>query len=397
MTDSDASDFEVGFEQLRQAITQSIHGARGIEGEIMQSVDGRFTQRFAHRCSLKELRQMPRYLCDSILSSQLPVSVVTWDHYSYWAWTATVASALHPQGMVYSMIADDSDPADRETPISDYFPIISDFFTMKHLVLFPVRQSQLDNRVRAFVSSMNPNVDGVEDSAVLGFAGTNGLSILDGLLTQHCDHLTKDEQLVGREDIDGSWRDDGGIKSNPNLRGKLWLWRESNENIAEDVKQTLTEIDDMSRTHYDINHLSSRIKTFDRSDWHELPEDGQRRESFFWILTQQRHQNIHGLHTTQVIGPLVMNLCALVIWDILDRETYRSIRENLFKGHINPQGMNHRRMMDKTFETPFDETVLPGNTPFGPDRNHPEPDMFYPVFPDEEEDLMDYQDEVLGG
>jgi len=166
---------------------------------------------------------------------------------------------------------------------------MSDYFTMKHLIIFPARQSQLDDRVRAFVSSMNPNVDGVESSTVLGFAGTNGFSILDGLLTRHCEHLNEKEQIVDQAEIEDMWRDDGGLQNNPNLRGKLWLWRETNETISESVKQVLQNIDYLSRDQYEIDYLSHRIEPFEISEWRNLSNDSKRRDSFFWILTQQRH------------------------------------------------------------------------------------------------------------
>jgi len=92
-----------------------------------------------------------------------------------------------------------------------------------------------------------------------------------------------------------------------------------------------------------------------------------------------------------------MNLCSHVIRDIIDEETYTAIRENLFKSHINPWTMNHRRMMDKTFDipSPFGDSVLPNSSHFGSMRDYPKPDMFYPLFPDEEQDLIEYEEEIL--
>jgi len=237
---------------------------------------------------------------------------------------------------------------------------------------------------------MNPNVDGVEDSAVLGFAGTNGFTVLDGLLRRHCEVLNTEEQIMNKGQIDQSWRDDGGLKDRPNLRGKLWLWANTNSKISKLVKQTLEEINDLERDEYDIDHLDRRIEEFDKSEWESLPENSNRRDSFFWILTEQRHQNVHGAVSTQLVGPLVLNLCALCIWDSISEENYKQIKQRLLQSELRPNWNQSSRMTKKLHETPRNmESTLPNSHTFGNPMNRPDPSAFYPIFSDEEDDLRE--------
>lgn len=88
--------FDSNFDNLVKVVNESIHGARAVEGEMIHTLDGRFLPIYPHRMSLQALQHVPRYLSDSILSSRLPVRILTWDHYSFWAWTAAVSNALNP-------------------------------------------------------------------------------------------------------------------------------------------------------------------------------------------------------------------------------------------------------------------------------------------------------------
>lgn len=384
--------FDSNFDNFVEVVNESIHGARTVEGEMIHTLDGRFLPTYPHRMSLQALQRVPRYLSDSILSSRLPVSILTWDHYSFWAWTAAISNALNPNSMVFHAIRDEGSegPPDEEGPLSKFHDIMSEYNTMSHLILFPIRQSQLDNRVRAFVSSMNPNVDGVEDSTVLGFAGTNGFSVLDGLLRRHCEVLNTDEQIINKGRIDDSWRDDGSLQDRPNLRGKLWLWANTNPEISGFVRQTLREIDDLERDEYDVDHLDLRIEEFDKSEWDTLPAESSRRDSFFWILTEQRNQNVHGAVSTQLVGPLVLNLCTLCIWDSLSEENYEQIRQQLLQTELRPGWNQSSRMTRKLFETPIEmDRILPNSHGFGSPMSRPDPSAFYPIFSDEENDVRE--------
>jgi len=252
---------------------------------------------------------------------------------------------------------------------------------MVHFILFPLRHFTLDDRVRAFISMMNPNIDGVESLTTLGLAGTYGFSVLEGLLNRYLEDLDDSGTISDLSDIDIHWISD----DSPGFRAKLMLWKSENEASLECVKQVLKEVDNLERDEYNLSEANRRTYLqqrfeFDENKWDNISED--ERNSFYWILQEGRRHNIHGIRGIQSIAPIVLNLCCLTFLDMITEEEYIEAKEELLDYNINRSRLissqsTHKISPDWNPNQPlFRADQIPGTNATD------SPAVFYPVFDD---------------
>jgi len=258
-----------------------------------------------HEFTLDELRRFPRFLTDSLLLTH--TNAITLDNELYWAWTAACAN---------------TSTYDETSSIAS-ISFLQDYFSMVHLCLLPKKQSLLDQRISQFIASMNPHLNGIQTEGY-NFAASAGFSLLEGLLKRHADHLDENGLIVNGPIEDPSWRDNTIGGGGSNYHDKLQIWREYDSSTV--VSQTLADIDDSNR--YDSEILTRKIAG--------LPDDQELSENFLRTIADQRNYNVHGELSTQAIGPLVLNLCSLVIWDSIQEETYDDIQSEVI-GNIKSQ------------------------------------------------------------
>lgn len=122
---------------------------------------------------------------------------------------------------------------------------------------------------------------------------------------------------------DPSWKDEP--IDGPTYHDEIQIWKEYDSNST--TSNTLSTIDDIER--YNLDHLSRKLGG--------ITEDLTPNDNFLDIFSIQRHQNIHGEMSTQVIGPVVLNLCCLIIWDsVKGEDEYAQNREQVIE-HIESQ------------------------------------------------------------
>jgi len=248
-----------------------------------------------HTFDLEMLREFAKFLVDMMLKSH--ATVVSLDNHLYWGWTAAY---------MY----------DKKHENHDFRNILDDFNSMVHLNLLPHRQSLLDDRVNRFINSMNPSIRGVS-TAGSSLAATAGFSVLEGFIVRNCKELNERGELTGDPIEDPSWR--STPVESPSYYDMLQIWKE--REASSEVAQALSEINDLSR--YPVEDLTRKMAG--------ASETLERHNDFLSIFSDQRHYNIHGELSTQVVGPIVMNLCCLALWDSISPDSFSSNREDVLE------------------------------------------------------------------
>jgi hypothetical protein len=251
-----------------------------------------------HSFSLPTLRRYPRYLCDSILMPH--TTSVSLDNHLYWGWTAACVSHSQTEGKQNN---------------SETLGLMQDFYSLVHLCLLPIRQTTMDQRISQFIQSMNPSIQGVQHQGY-SLACSTGFSLLEGLIRRHCSDLQAGGGLTHGHIQTPSWR--STPVEDPIYHDELQIWKE--REASEEVSQTLNEIDELQRYPEDV--LTRKI-----GGGEEIIND---RSNFLSVLSDQRNINIHGELSTQAIGPVVLNLCCLLLWDQMDEDEFESTQEEIY-------------------------------------------------------------------
>lgn len=270
--------------------------------------------------SLEELRKFPRYLSDLTIKSN--PSIITLDHYTYWAWTGAIAVG-HPSR---------SGGGYRHT--------IGELAYLIHMMLFGMRSqfltdlliqansgkdlrpiAELVNSTNKF-SWVNPSLHTVHNMAHR-VAATTGFAILDGLVKAHCNILEFETgDLKNR--MEGTWREDPKMLTGTNFHDRIQIWRTTEATPT--VAETISHINDLQR--YDPDTICRSIEGVKVRLEKELTSTNH----FLRLLHAQRDDNIHGQRGTRAIGSIVINLCCLLFWDIVkpdefDRERNHAVSE----------------------------------------------------------------------
>lgn len=327
-------EFQTGRDRFIEAVNegqvlpeteQDTYDVREETGNIYLPVDGNDQELYLlpgpdiHEQSLTHLRRLPQYLCDAILLPHKTTAPL--DSYLYWAWTAAVASSLTFSGRHF----------DFEDTV-----FLWDFLSTVHMTLLPLRHHRLDEDDQQTIADLNPSIEGLRYAGIR-FAATIGCSILDGFISRHCDELDQDGELVSGS-LNASWRPDGRITNPPNFHDRVQVWREYQ--ASQDTKHSLDAINDLTR--YDVDVLRGKLE----GSGDILEEERESTNNFLRVMKEQRDYNIHGSGSTQVIGPIVLNLCCLVIWDQIPEDEFDTYREGTLAELVDPSQLSDDIDMD---------------------------------------------------
>lgn len=270
--------------------------------------------------SLEELRKFPRYLSDLTIKSN--PSIISLDHYSYWAWTGAVAVGYPPW----------SGKHNRQT-IRDLTELIQlILFGMRSQVLTQVRTdpnldrssssvAQIANSMRNF-TWINPGILSIP-TMTHKIAVTMGFSILDGLIKAHCSVLDFGSgDLINPKEL--TWRKNPEKRTGVNFHDRIQIW--ANMDASPTVAETISHINDLQR--YDPKIILNSMDGIEDRLESELSSTNH----FLRLLQAQRNGNVHGHQRTRAVSSIVINLCCLLFWDLIkpdefDRERSHAISE----------------------------------------------------------------------
>ena len=266
-----------------------------------------------YKFTLSDARRFPRFLSQTLLQSDPPR--LTYDHSVFWGWTGAYI-ADHP-----------IQNNDR------YSELVADFFQMIHFMLFKTRQLRATmfyenipfqndfhsislGECRRVMHWANPSIDPMTFFADR-YASTGGFTILDGLITHHCDVLDSQTGRVNQDHIQSPWRpDDETIGGEISFHDKIqtWIYYQA----TDEIQQTLLEINDLSD--YDIGTLCKYIPGIEKRVKKEMTST----QHFFRVFAKLRNENVHGQEMSRIIGSIVVTLCCMVLWDSVGSEDYES-------------------------------------------------------------------------
>lgn len=269
--------------------------------------------------SLTELRRLPQYLIDVLLRPE--TAVILPEHYGYWRWTTQFVDFVISNGDEFENLTSQSDD---EVPDFGYGGIVQDFLNTVGLVAYPRRLEKVDNRVSQFIQEMAGLPNRANESAILRLFGPNSLSILDGLVKRRCD-LNEDGNIEGTA-VELTWRPNSPEETGLNYHDRLQYWR--HYPATDEVKDTLCKIDQLQR--YDLKYLRHMGGVLGNTD--TLDEELSSTNHFLRVVgTSQRNYNIHGNGSAPSIAPIVLSLCCLIFWDMIDEETYQRYQEEILQ------------------------------------------------------------------
>lgn len=364
--------------------------------DLIQSINHRFLPTPIHRVGIDILQEMPRYLSDTVISKQLPIGLVGPDHYSYWAWTAAVASFVQDRYVLM-----ESDPDDFNSPFDKFRDLLSEYYSLVHLVLLPIRHQQMDSRTRVYFTSMNPSVGNLDEKQALRFAGNNGFRLLEGLVRRHSSSINLDG--TPKEDelpIKKQWRSpndrDPPEHTEPgdflDYSDELHMWRYYST-LSESTKDTLDYINDMNRDVFDTDDL---IRKFGKDEdiKSEIKKQSSYTKNFFDILAKKRNYTLHVQGTTQISGVLVLNLCSLIFWDAISEIDYEEIRDELLTRELEMYVRSPDTEMVQQSATNEMSNSMPTIQPDSFDRQ--EPTDFYPLYHHQQAEIMAHMQQQMG-
>lgn len=358
------------------------------EQNLIQLVDDSFLppSTSIHQLCLSDLQQLPRHLSDTVLSKELPIGFVGRDHYSYWAWTAAVVSYVHGDGR---MIVDD--PSDFESPFANFNDLLSDYYSLIHLVLMPLRHRSLEGRTKIFFSSMNPNIGKLDEKQTLLFASNTGFRLLEGLIRRHSDIVNlngkpNEEYLpIGMpwestNDELHEWSDNQRLF----YETELHIWREYST-LNKSVKYALDSINDMNRNIFDVDDILRKFGK-DKNTMEQIWKQSNTTKNFFDILAKKRNYTLHGRGSTQIAGVLILNLCSLILWDAMSDLDYDMFREKLLQKQLTQYLQPHVNMILRASK----DDISSSRSTMQPDRSIEEnPANFYPLFSSQMKNIID--------
>ena len=356
--------------------------------DLIQSIDTRFLPIPIHRVDLEVLQELPRYLSDTVISKQLPIGLVGPDHYSYWAWTAAVVSFVQDE---YAMMG--SEPEDFESPFNPFSDFLSEYYSLVHLVLLPIKHQGMDSRTKVYFSSMNPSVGKLDEKQVLRFAGNNGFRLLEGLVRRHSNSINLDGTPKSEElPIKKPWEstDDeeppeySASEDFLDYSDELHIWRKYSTS-DEAVEDTLDYINNLDRDNLDADDLLRKFGK-DNDTKSEIKKQTNHTKNFFDILAKKRNYALHGRGSTQISGVLVLNLCSLLFWDAISNSDYEEIRDKLLTRKLEMYVRSPHTEMVQQSATDEMSSRMPTIQPDTFERQ--EPTDFYPLYQFQQNEIM---------
>lgn len=252
-----------------------------------------------HELSLSTLRKLARFLTDAIIRPSAAVATSV-DHFQYWAWTAAVASeVLEKDGENLK---------------------VSDFQYTVHTALLPIRLPFSTNH--PWMAALSSDSERLEL--------LSGLTVLEGFICHFGESLTPDgtaRKLITQRwkpKQEGSYLVIGNGQPVHKYHDILQIWCQ--EDAGDQVSQVLSEINNINR--YDMDSLKWKFEdSVDLID--EEINDGT--NNFLRIVGKHRDFNLHGQISTRTLAPVVLNLCCLYIWDMIEQSTYDEEREEVIR------------------------------------------------------------------
>jgi hypothetical protein len=292
------------------------------DGEFSKPMNTRrhpgFYQGHMGLLELADLRRFPRYLIDVILRPES--AVILPEHYAYWQWTAQFVRHANRNGDEFDSLVSKR----KNSPDFGYGGIVRDFLDAVEIVSFPRRMSTVDPRVVQFIQQISGLSSSMDEFSVLRLFGPNSLAALDGLVKRRCS-LNTDGNLEGCS-IEATWIPNNPGKSAFNYHDRLQYWRF--HHAADQVQNTLSDIDELQR--YDIEYLRHMGGVLGNTQ--VLEKELESTNHFLRIAGKsQRNYNIHGNGSASSIAPIVLSLCCLVFWDVIDEEPYQNYQEEILK------------------------------------------------------------------
>lgn len=232
---------------------------------------------------------------------------------------------------------------------------------------------------RAEIYSLNPSFLGIQKDLGLKVATGSGFSILEGLLRRRCEQLDDNGKLrsgYGPISLPHRTVEDGDRLF---LFDALQLWM--NHNAEQVVKETLDEMDDVTR--YDVAKLTEKFRGFRKE---HTEHDNLPRGSLLKAIKEHRNYNIHGEDSTMALGAIVLTLCCLILWDELTEDDIQFDMDKVKEEDHWPDVATyseerddalvlikrHQQMLDNGFwSVPTDGAGLP--------RDRLTPRVFYPI------------------
>lgn len=269
--------------------------------------------------NLKEMRDFPRYLIDTILRPE--AAVILPEHYSYWQWTAQFVQYAVTNGDEFEPLTSQEDGAE---PDFGFQGIVHDFLNTVSIVAYPRRLAAIDGRVEQFIQEMAGLSGRIDEPAILRLFGPNSLAVLDGLVKRRCD--LREDGNIGGSPIELTWRPGTPEETGLNYHDRLQYWRYYH--ATNQVENTLSTIDNLQR--YNIEYIRHMGGVLGNTD--VLDEELSTTNHFLRIVGKgQRNYNIHGHVSAPSIAPVVLSLCCLVFWDIINEEVYQQYQEEILQ------------------------------------------------------------------
>jgi hypothetical protein len=219
------------------------------------------------------------------------------------------------------------------------------------MMILPLIQSTLPSNTKKFIEDGNPSISGVQKYKGLKMVTSAGFSVLEGLLIRHLDELEDSRGYLSTSEIpkEGKYE----IKTRgfhteeiapdpfrPNYFQKLLMWMAKTQ--SQDTKQTLYAVDGLESEYVknldEVDLMGLERSDFDRYDQSNLIKNlrGVTRsnleddnKSLLYAISDLRNRNIHGSDSTLAIGAIIMNLCCLAIWDIIEEDNFNQERNDL--------------------------------------------------------------------
>ncbi|MBB6645291.1 hypothetical protein [Halobellus ruber] len=283
-----------------------------------------------YELSLGELRELARILTDLVVNS--PENPQTLDHIQYWAWTAAFASTTQQRL-----------PRKLNSSMGDFLDLVAlKVSTMRrakilHLIMNKrVEDQEIPSDLLLFqlAASFDPLIFG-NYLFVDRIASTMGFSVLEGLIATRCSDLDSETGEL-TADVDVTWYDGENQLNkgeNPNIHKKIQIWREFGS--SEEVGSIIDQINQLDRYNTDV--LTGTFQGVESRVYEELGETNHLTR----VIAKQRGDNIHASRSTRSIGTIVLNLCSLLIWDMILPDVFERDRKKVLNEVGSSSGIFH--------------------------------------------------------
>lgn len=280
--------------------------------------DTAFIEKPVHQEPLDELQRFPKYLFDLILRPE--ATTISHEFFYYWDWTAEFVKFVISEGTEYESLIEQQQSG---PPDFGHANLFHDFFTAVEFMRLARKLRGHDDRVVQFITEMSGMETGVDEGSIMRIHGPSTLAILDGFVSRRCD--MDDEGEPTDTAGDQIWRPEEHRGSSYNYHDRLQYWH--HYVAGKTVSQTLAEIDDLTR--YNRTYLERMAGIMGNEE--TLRDELGGTEHFLRVFSDQRNYNMHGNGSGSTIAPLALTLCCLVLWDVIEEDSYQEYQNKYIK------------------------------------------------------------------